>query len=125
MKRALGILVLIIVVLGLWQATYPDRYDHKGIHCVLWKHHLASMDLDRASSIILNDPDRDAMILGRTPQELAHRFGYLKSTSEVRPYLRDYCGAARPGSDVLFLRNEDLMIVFANGRATETVTCKG
>lgn len=125
MKRALGFLALIAVVVGLWQATYPDRYDRKSIHYVLWKHHLASMDLDRATSIILNDPDRDAMILGQTQQELARRFGYLKSPAEVRPYLRDYCWAARPGANVMFLHNEDLMIVFTNGRASEAVTCKG
>jgi hypothetical protein len=125
MKRAVGIFGFIIIVLGLWQAMYPDRYDHKGIHYVLWKHHLASIDLDRASSIILNDPDRDAMILGQTRQELVHRFGYLKSPAQVRPYLRDYCMMSRSGADVMFLRNEDLMIVFTNGLASETVTCKG
>ena len=125
MKRALVLLVVIVAVLGLWQATYPDRYDHKGIHYVLWKHHLASMDLDRASAIIINDPDRDSMILGKTQQQLAHRFGYLRSPVQVSPYLQDYCWAARPGSDVMFLRDEDLMIVFTNGRASETVTCKG
>ena len=65
------------------------------------------------------------MILSQTPHELVLRFGYLKSISEVRPYLRDYCWAARPGSDVMFRRNEYLMIVFTNGRASETVTCKG
>jgi hypothetical protein len=112
MKRALVLLVVIVAVLGLWQATYPDRYDHKGIHYVLWKHHLASMDLD-------------SMILGKTQQQLAHRFGYLRSPVQVSPYLQDYCWAARPGSDVMFLRDEDLMIVFTNGRASETVTCKG
>ncbi len=89
MKRTLGILVLIAAVLGLWQATYPGRYDGKGLHYVLWKHHLASMDLDRASAIVINDPERNAMMLGKTRQELTRRFGYLKSPTEVRPYLRD------------------------------------
>ena len=125
MKRTLGILVFIAAALGLWQVTYPGRYDGKGLHYVLWKHHLASMDLDRASAIVINDPERNAMMLGKTQQELTHRFGYLKSPAEVRPYLRDYCWAARPGSDVMFLRNEDLMIVFTNGQASEIVTCQG
>jgi hypothetical protein len=124
-KRTFVALVLIAAVLGIWQATYPDRYDRKGIHYVFWKHHLVSMDLDRASAIIINDPDRDAMILGQTKKQLTHRFRYLKTPSEVGPYLRDYCWGARPGSDAMFLRNSDLMIVFTGGRASETVTCKG
>src|SRR5471032_941822 len=108
MKRPLGILVLIVAVLGIWQAIYHDPYDPKNMHYVLWKHHLASMDLDRASAIVLYH-DHQELIVGKTRQQLERRFGYLKSPAEVRPYLRDYCWAARPGSDAMFLRNEDLM----------------
>jgi hypothetical protein len=124
MKRAFGILALIVVALGVWQSVYHDPYDPKNVRYLLWKHDLAPMNLDLASAIILIDPDRNVMILGRTPEELAFRFGYLKSSAEVRPHLRE-CSALRPGAKVMFLRNVDLMIVFVNGRASETVICKG
>jgi hypothetical protein len=123
MKKFFGFIALFALGLLLWQATYSDRYDPKGLHYVLWKYHLAPMNLDRASSIVVMDRDRDAMILGRTKEQLSQRFGYLKSPVEVRPYLRDYCWASRPGSDAVFLRDVDLMIVFSGGRAVETITC--
>jgi hypothetical protein len=125
MKRIIYLVAFVAVFFGLWWATYPDRYDPKNPHYVLWKHHLAPMDLDRATSDVALDPDRNAMILGRTKLELAKRFGYLKTSAEVRPYLRNYCLAARPGADAMFLRNHNMMIVFIDGRATEVVTCKG
>jgi hypothetical protein len=125
MKRALYIAAFVTLFFGLWWATYPDRYDSKNPHYVLWKHHLAPMDLDRATANVAIDPDRDSMILGRTKTQLAKRFGYLKTPSEARSYLRDYCLAARPGADAIFLRNQDLMVVFRDGRSTEVVTCKG
>lgn len=125
MKRVVVIFALVALTFGIWWATYPDKYDHKNPHYVLWKHHLAAMDLDRASSVIINDPDRDSMILGKTKPELVQRFGYLRTPAQVRPYLRDYCWAARPNSDAMFLRDRDLMIVFVNGRASEIITCKG
>ena len=125
MRYGIGVVIIVGLTLVLWQTMYPDQYDPKGLHYVLWKHHLAYMDVERASEIITHDRDRNSMILGRTKAELTQRFGYLKSPAEVRLYLRDYCWGARPGSDAMFLRDRDLMIVFTDGRATDIVTCEG
>ncbi len=125
MKRAFLTLALCCFIGGLWWAAYPDQYDRKNPHYVLWKYHLASMNLDRASSIIVNDPDRNPMILGKTKTDLTKRFGYLKAPSDVRQYLHDYCWSTRSGSDAMFLRNTDLMVIFTNGQASEIVYCKG
>jgi hypothetical protein len=125
MKRTLYFTAFIALFFGLWWATYPDQYDSKNPHYVLWKYHLAPMNLDRATANVGIDPDRNSMILGRTKAELTQRFGYLKTPFAVRPYLRDYCLAFRPNADAMFLRNQDMMIVFRDESAIEVVTCKG
>lgn len=51
---------------------YPDPADPKNMRYVLWKHNLASMDLDVATYTIEEDPaGKQALILGRSEKESA------------------------------------------------------
>jgi hypothetical protein len=107
-------------------ATYPDKYDPKNIHYVLWKWGFVSIDRDRALGTMTHD-NADPLVVGKTKSELIRRFGYLRSINEASPYLRDYCyyGSGRGGKSVGFLRETNWMVVFENGKAVELVLCKG
>jgi hypothetical protein len=126
MKKPLKILLVIAFVIlfitGVWEAMYPDRDDPKNLHYVLWKWHLASIDLDRAVGVMSHDRSSEQMILGKNEKSLTSRFGYLLSPEVASPC---YGPAAREatanGDKVLFLRKSDYMIVFHNGVATRVV----
>jgi hypothetical protein len=126
MKRVTsGIVILIVVFLLLWEATYPDRYDPKNLHYLAWKYHLLPMDPHRALSIMTHDQYSERLVLGKTKAELQRRFGFVLDVDQVRPYLREYCAASRPNANVLFLNSYDYMVVMKNDRAVELVYCKG
>jgi hypothetical protein len=125
MKRSVLFFVATISLVALWWALFPDKYDRKNPHYVAWKYHLLPMEGSRAASIVAIDADRDRLVLGKTKEELQQRFGFVLTVDQVRPYLRVYCAATRPGKDVLFLNSNDLMVVMNQGRAVEIIVCKG
>ena len=118
--------VLIPCLLGaLWVATYPGYYDPKNLHYLLWKWGFASINLDRALSIMTHD-NFQPLVIGRSEDELRERFGYLRSLGEARPYLQGcYRKSDWDGKTVMFLRDSDYMVVFSNGKATDLVLVKG
>lgn len=111
--------VLLVVVVG-WEALYPDKYDPKNIHYVLWKWHLAPIDLDRAVSTMHHDRWSERMILGKSEDAVTKRFGYLLPPEKASPCYRNASqGIAQAGDKVLFLRKSDYVIVFHDGVATQ------
>jgi hypothetical protein len=127
MKRVLSLgAVAIVAFVLLWDMAYPD-YDRKNLHYVGWKLGLLPMDSRRAVSAMTRDGGSKGLVIGKTREQLEHRFGSILTVSQVGPYLRDYCAAAWPGAEVFFLMSdsEDLMVVMERGRAVELVLCKG
>jgi hypothetical protein len=113
--------VLLLVVVG-WEALYPDKYDPKNIHYVLWKWHLAPIDLDRAVSTMHHDRASEEMILGKSEAAVTKRFGYLLPPEAAPPCFRTESeGVASPGDKALFLRKSDYLIIFHNGVAVRVV----
>jgi hypothetical protein len=114
-------LALVLIVL-LWLGLYPDKDDPKNIQYVLWKWHLASIDLDRAVGVMHHDRASERMILGRTENSLRGRFGYLRTPEEMPSCYRSASqGVALDGDKVLFLRKSDYLVVFHNGIAERVV----
>jgi hypothetical protein len=70
-KPALILAILLpILGLSLWIATYPDDGDPKNIKYVLWKHHLnPSMNLDVAVGTMTHDSYSEKLVLGMTPNQ--------------------------------------------------------
>ena len=113
--------VLLLVVVG-WEALYPDKYDPKNIHYVLWKWHLAPIDLDRAVSTMHHDRASEQMILGKSEAEVTKRFGYLLPPEKAPSCFRaESEGVASPGDKALFLRKSDYLIIFRNDVAVRVV----
>jgi hypothetical protein len=116
------IVATLLVGVLLWWGLYPDKYDPKNIHYVLWKWHLASIDLDRAVSVMHHDHWSERMILGKSEESLTSRFGYLLPPEKVSPCYRNAGqGMAPTGDKALFLRKSDYLIVFHDGVATRVV----
>ena len=126
-KLLLSLAVLVpILVVGVWEAMYPDSGDPKNIHYVLWKWHLARIDLDRALGVMVHD-NANSLVIGKSEEQLRERFGYLGTPDETGEYLRDYCYSLPNwrGKKVRFLRDSVWMVVFNGDVATDLVLCKG
>jgi hypothetical protein len=123
-KTILWGVLAIVTFTGLWEVTYPDRYDPKNLHYLGWKWHLLPMEPRRALSTMTHD-NADALVLGKTQRELEHRFGFVLTVDQATPYLREYCASDRPSADVLFLNSSNYMVVMERNRAIELILCKG
>ena len=118
-----SILILIVVA---WVLMYPPDSDPKGIEYVLWKSGVYSMNVDNAVGLMVGDPKRDKLVVGKTKEQLRHRFGYLLTLADASPYLRGcYLDSSRKGRDVLFIRSSPWMVVFDGDKAIELVLVKG
>jgi hypothetical protein len=115
---------LVLAVPLIWWACYPDADDPKNPHYVAWKWHLLPMDAHRTLSTMTHD-NAFPLVIGLTRDQLVKRFSFVRTKSEVRPYLIDYCAASRPSADVLFLNDSDWMVVMKDGKASDLVLCKG
>lgn len=115
-------IITLVAIAALWAGLYPDKYDPKNLHYVLWKWHLASIDLDRAVSVMHHDRWSDRMILGKGEEALTRRFGYLLRPEDAASCYRDASHEfAANGDKVMFLRRSDYLIVFRDGVATRVI----
>jgi hypothetical protein len=121
-KISCTVVLAVLVTSLFWEAMYPDKYDPKNPHYVLWKWHLASIDLDRAVSVIHHDRWSERMIIGKSEKSLTSRFGYLLPPVSASPCLRAPSqGIDAAGDKVLFLRKSDYAIIFHDGVAIRVV----
>lgn len=124
LRKSLYLVLALVVFFGLWEWSYSGSADPKNLHYVAWKWHLLPIDPMRALETMVGDPDQERLVKGKTPDELAKRFGFVLTTSQTTPYLAQ-CASFRPGASVLFLNKSNYMVVMQNGRASELVLCKG
>jgi hypothetical protein len=84
-KTALILAVLLpILALSLWMATYPDNGDPKNIKYVLWKNHLNPwMNLDVAVGTMTHDRNPERLVLGMTPDQLEQDLAILHRPSHI------------------------------------------
>jgi hypothetical protein len=114
-------LFLLMMAVIVWTMTYPDPYDPKNMRYVLWKHGLASIDLDTATSALAVDSEgRQALIIGQSQDQLRKRFGFLLTPHQAGPALERcvYASWANDGT-ALYIRHSNLVVVFKNDIATE------
>ncbi len=121
-KWASVAVLLLAAVIGAWIVSYPDRDDPKNIRYVLWKNGLSAMDLNQAVYVLGRDPDgRARLINGKTETELRDRFGVVVRPSKASPWLRRcFENSDWKRADARFIRNTSLIVVFKNGRATNS-----
>jgi hypothetical protein len=119
-------LVTFALFLAAWMVTYPDKYDRRNLHYVLWKHGIMSMNLDDAVETMVVDPDRDRMVIGMTEAQLSARYGYLLTVSQSSAYRQgEYWYSGYKGRKGYYLRKSMIFVVFDGDKAVDTVLMKG
>ena len=113
------------LAVGAWAVEYPSG-DAKSIQYVLWKAGLPTLDVAVALDTMVQDDRANALVVGKSTQELERRFGPLTPAAGASPYLRGcYEGSPWHGRPVKFIRDSAWMVVFAGDRATDLVLVKG
>jgi hypothetical protein len=116
--------LMVVLAMGAWCFTYPGP-DPKSVKYVMWKAGLYKMDPDLAVSIMVGDPGRDKLVVGKTKEQLRKRFGQLLTLGQVSQYYKDGYDRSWSGKDVLFIKNSAWMVVFDQDTATNLVLMKG
>ncbi len=116
---------LLLVAFGAltWAyVLYPDPHDPKSLRYVLWKHDLASMNLDIATANIEEDSaGKNALIIGKSPQQLRERFGFLLTPHQAGPVLEQCIrNSWADGRNPLYIRHTNMVVAFRNGVAAQT-----
>jgi hypothetical protein len=127
--------LLIVGVCGVWRALYPEEYDPKNMHYVLWKHGLSEhINLDNAVGGMTHDAWAVNIVKGMSKEQLNQRFGYIRTLDEARPYLRlcytlpdtvGELGISPHGKEAVFLRDSAWMVILDGRKAVDLVLCKG
>ena len=123
-KVTAAIWLLLALMLGAWQILYSDRNDPKNLRYVLWKHGLASFDLDQACATMSHDAP-DTLVLGKSKAEIEQKFGYLTSPAMAGPYYAHAYYSQWKGMDAAYIRHSPWLVVFHDGKATQLVLVKG
>lgn len=121
------IATLIVAVLGIlaWQSLVVGPGDPRDLRYQAWKLGVYPFGIDDALGIMIRDPDRDSVVIGKTKEQLVRRFGFVSSTPG-NDYIR-YCFDNSPyrGKPVLFIRNSNWMVLMKDGVANYLVLAKG
>jgi hypothetical protein len=121
-----AVLGFVFIFVATWVLMYPSASDPRNIGYVFWKYGLYRMNLDTASEIMIGDPSRDKIVVGKTKLQLRNKFGYLLTPADASQYLRGcYQQSFWKDREVLFIRKSPWMIVFDGDRATNLVLVKG
>jgi len=75
--------LLIVGIYGGWVALYPEEYDPKNMHYVMWKHGLSRhINLDDAVGGMTHDTWAVYIVKGMSKEQLNQRFGYIRTLDE-------------------------------------------
>ena len=118
---------LIVVVLGLagWPFLIIGPGDPRDLRYQAWKLGVYPLRIDDALDIMIGDPRRDSVVIGKTKEQLASRFGIV-SSAPGNGYIK-YCFDNSPyrGKSVLFIRKSNWMVLMKDGIADGLVLAKG
>ena len=114
------------VVLVVILFNRPDPIEATSVRYWAWKHGLAKMDADRALTEMVNDPNRDSIVVGKTEPELVAKFGFTLPIEQASPYVQ-YCYKNSPytTSRVFMLRHSNWMVLMRDGKAAQLLRVSG
>jgi hypothetical protein len=128
-KRTLRWLVLaaVIALLGVagWQVLVVGHDDPRDLRYQAWKIGLYPLEVDQALNMMIGDSDRDAIVIGKTKQQLDRKFGTLSPVPGNAYIKHCYENSPYRGSSVLFVRNSNWMVRMKDGIAESLVLAKG
>ncbi len=126
-KILIAVLVVFVAVMGGWFALYPSARDSKSMQYRLWKAGLFNLSVSEASDAMVGDPNRDALIVGKTKSQLETKFGHLLGLNEVSPYFKEFymSNPAWRHETPSFIKDSAWMILFEHDKGRELVLVKG
>jgi hypothetical protein len=119
------LLAALLLAAFVWLAVLPPA-DSRGPRYVLWKLGLAQFDEHVVYLAMVQDTDRDSLVLGLSELELTKRFVTVRSpqrglSSEQAYYTKTYF----PSSEVRWLGESQWMVVLREGRVASLHIMKG
>jgi hypothetical protein len=76
------------VVLVVILFNRPDPTEATSVRYWAWKHGLAKIDADRALTEMVNDPNRDSIVVGQTEPQLVAKFGFTLPIDQASSYVQ-------------------------------------
>lgn len=118
---------LILAALGIagWQLLIVGPGDPRDLRYQAWKLGVYPLRIDDALDIMVGDPHRDTVVIGKTRDQLASRFGFVSSGPGDAYVKYCYDNSSYRGESVLFIRNSNWMVLMKNGVAAGLVLAKG
>jgi hypothetical protein len=104
----------------------PDPSEATSVRYWAWKRGLAKMDADRALAEMVNDPNRDGIVVGKTEPELVSKFGFTVPVEQASSYVQ-YCYKNSPytTSHVFMLRHSNWMVLMRDNKAAALLLVSG
>jgi hypothetical protein len=104
----------------------PDPSEATSGRYWAWKRGLAKMDADRALAEMVNDPNRDGIVVGKTEPELVSKFGFTVPVEQASSYVQ-YCYKNSPytTSHVFMLRHSNWMVLMRDNKAAALLLVSG
>ena len=119
-SRLLGLVAALLsgVVLVVILFNRPDPKEATSVRYWAWKHGLAKMDADRALAEMVNDLNRDSIVVGKTEPELIAKFGFTIPIKQASSYVQ-YCykNSQYTTSRVFMLRHSNWMVLMRGNKA--------
>lgn len=125
-KKRITVLAISLGCVALLGVFTRDPAVEPSIRYLAWKRGLIGIDLDRATDEMNLDVHREALVIGKTRQQLNEQFGYTSSVDQATPYVRS-CVFNSPysGSEVVQLRRSNWVVVMKGGRAAQLISVEG
>ena len=117
-----------LILVGGWIGMYPKESDPKNLHYVLWKRGLYPLDPNVALDTMVGDADQSKLVIGKSKNELAAKFGFLTPIQSASQYDQiAYQGLPidRSKHEVFVLRNSTWLVILTNGVASDLILVKG
>ena len=117
---------LIVILLGLagWQFLIGPG-DPRDLRYQAWKLGVYPLRIDDALNIMIGDPHRDSVVIGKSKEQLASRFGFV-SSAPGNSYVKScFDNSPYRGKSVLFIRKSNWMVLMKDGIADDLVLAKG
>jgi hypothetical protein len=118
---------LIVTVFGLagWEFLIVGPSDPRDLRYQGWKLGVYPLRIDDALKTMIEDPKRDSLVIGKTREQLANRFGFVSATPGNESV--KYCSNNSQSREkpVLFIRDSNWMVLMNDGKADGLVLAKG
>ena len=104
----------------------PDPEQATSARYWAWKHGLAKMDADRALDEMVNDPNRNSVVVGKTEPQLVAKFGFILPVEHASSYVQGcYKDSPYTTSRVFMLRHSNWMVLMRDNKAAELLRVDG